>query len=165
MKNVIFDLDMTLVDSSVAESARKQRNWQLVYSLIPNFTLYDGLEEVFSFIRQNGIKVAIVSTAPRSYLERVCQHFDIPADAILGYHDCGKIKPAPDGMLRALEAIGSSANNTVSFGDRAIDIQASNSAGIKSVACLWGSKERYALAAVNPDDTILYPKEIIEIIR
>lgn len=61
MKNVIFDLDMTLVDSSIAESARKQRNWPLVYSMIPSFTLYSGMGEVFDFIRNNNIRVAIVS--------------------------------------------------------------------------------------------------------
>lgn len=165
MKNVIFDLDMTLVDSSIAESARKQRNWQLVYSMIPSFSLYSGLGEVFDFIRNNNIRVAIVSTSPRPYVERICRYFNIPTNAILGYHDCGRIKPAPDGMIRALKEIGSLPQDTVSFGDRAIDIQASNAAGVKSVACLWGTSERFALASSNPSETILSPNEIITLIR
>ena len=37
---LIFDLDMTLVDSSIAETARKNRRWGDVYNLIPQFTLY-----------------------------------------------------------------------------------------------------------------------------
>lgn len=165
MKNAIFDLDMTLVDSSIAESARKQRNWQYVYSLIPSFILYPGMTEVFEFIRNNGIKVAIVSTSPRPYLERVCRHFCIPVDAILGYHDCGRIKPAPDGMLRALTAIRSSADNTVSFGDRAIDIQASNAARVASIACLWGTAEKFALINSCPSATINTPIQIIDYLR
>ena len=165
MKNIIFDLDMTLVDSSIAESARKQRNWPLVYSMIPSFTLYSGMGEVFDFIRNNNIRVAIVSTSPRPYVERVCRYFHIPTNAILGYHDCGRIKPAPDGMIRALKEIGSLPQDTVSFGDRAIDIQASNAAGVKSVACLWGTSERFALAYSNPSETILSPNEIITLIR
>ena len=165
MKNVIFDLDMTLVDSSIAESARKQRNWQLVYSMIPSFSLYSGMGEVFDFIRNNNIRVAIVSTSPRPYVERVCRYFYIPTNAILGYHDCGRIKPAPDGMIRALKEIGSLPQDTVSFGDRAIDIQASNAAGVKSVACLWGTSERFALASSKPSETILSPNEIITLIR
>ena len=165
MKNVIFDLDMTLVDSSIAESARKQRNWQYVYSLIPSFSLYQGMTEVFEFIRNNGVKVAIVSTSPRPYLERVCRYFCIPVDAILGYHDCGRIKPSPEGMLRALSAIGSPAENTVSFGDRAIDIQASNAAKIASIACLWGTAERFALINSCPSATISSPIQIIDYLR
>lgn len=165
MKNVIFDLDMTLVDSSIAELARKQRNWQYVYSMIPDFVLYPGMNEVFEYIRENGIKVAIVSTSPRPYLERVCGFFKIPADAILGYHDCGRIKPAPDGMIRALSLIGSPANNVVSFGDRAIDIQASNTAGIASVACLWGTVESDALIKANPSAIISSTIQIIDYLR
>ena len=165
MKNVIFDLDKTLVDSTIAESALKQRNWQLVYSMIPSFSLYSGMGEVFDFIRNNNIRVAIVSTSPRPYVERICRYFNIPTNAILGYHDCGRIKPAPDGMIRALKEIGSLPQDTVSFGDRAIDIQASNAAGVKSVACLWGTSERFALASSNPSETILSPNEIITLIR
>ena len=165
MCNAIFDLDMTLVDSSIAESARKQRNWQYVYSLIPNFTLYSGINDVFDFIRGNQIKVAIVSTSPRPYVERVCRYFNMPVNVILGYHDCGRIKPAPDGMIKALSAIGASADPTISFGDRAIDIQASNAADIPSVACLWGTKERYALMNAFPSATISSPIQMIDYLK
>ena len=34
-KAVIFDLDLTLVDSSLSESARRIRDWKTVYTLIP----------------------------------------------------------------------------------------------------------------------------------
>lgn len=165
MKNAIFDLDMTLVDSSAAESARRQRNWPYVYSLIPNFILYSGMDEVFKFIRENGIRVAIVSTSPKPYLERVCRAFDIPVNAILGYHDCGRIKPAPDGMVRALSAISSSADEAITFGDRTIDILASNAAGIASVACLWGTSESSALINSCPSYIINTPTQIIDLLK
>ena len=165
MKNAIFDLDMTLVDSSKAESARKQRNWQYVYSLIPSFVLYPGMDDVFKFIRDNGVKVAIVSTSPRPYLERVCRYFNIPADALLGFHDCVRIRPAPDGMIRALSAINSSAEMTVSFGDRAIDIIASNAANVSSVACLWGTAEIDALINSSPSAILSSPIQIIDCLK
>ena len=165
MKSIIFDLDMTLIDSSISESARRKRDWPEVYSLIPMFNLYPGMNEVFTYIRQNRNKVAIVSTAPRPYVERVCRQFNIPYDASFGYHDCGRIKPAPDGMIRALSAIGSLACETFSFGDRVIDIQASNAAGITSIACLWGTKESSALASSHPSYIITSPLEILDIIR
>lgn len=72
-RSVIFDLDLTLVDSSIAEDARKSRNWGLVYSLISKFRMYNAIREVCESIRSNNMKVAIVSTAPRPYLERVCK--------------------------------------------------------------------------------------------
>lgn len=163
MKSIIFDLDLTLIDSSIAEDARRARNWSLVYSLIPSFKVYDGLEKVFEYIRNNNIKVCIVSTAPRPYVEKVVRHFNIPCIYIVGYHDAKPIKPHPAPMLKALELMNETAFNTISFGDRVIDINASNAAGIESIACLWGSKEkqqlmasRYKYAIENPCDIINY---------
>lgn len=160
MKNIIFDLDLTLVDSSIAEVARSRRDWQLVYSLIPRFLLYPGMEDVFQYIRANGIKVAIVSTAPSAYVQKVVNYFKIPVNVIVGYHDALR-KPSPDGMFLAIQRMSTTASNTISFGDRAIDIQASRAAGIRSVACLWGTKEHDALILSNPEITISSPEEIL----
>lgn len=165
MKNIIFDLDLTLVDSSVAESARSQRNWQQTYSLISQFTLYDGLEDVFDTIRSNNIKVCIVSTAPRTYVEKVVLYFKIPCMYVIGYHDAKPIKPHPAPMLKALELMKESENNVISFGDRAIDILASNAARIESVACFWGTKEKNVLLSSGYKHAILSPTEIISLIQ
>ena len=164
MKGIIFDLDLTLVDSTIAEEARSRRDWQRVYSLIPQFKLYPGIESVFEYIRTNRdrVAVAIVSTAPSSYVGRVVNHFNIPVDTIVGYHDAQR-KPSPAGMYLAMQRMGVNASETVSFGDRAIDIHASNAAGIKSVACLWGTKEEVILRASgassfaeSPNDILIY---------
>ncbi|MBO4230577.1 MAG: HAD family hydrolase [Bacteroidales bacterium] len=160
MRSIIFDLDLTLVDSTIAEDARSRRDWPLVYSLIPQFRLYDGVAAVLEHICRNGGRVAIVSTAPSSYVQRVVNYFGIPVDTIVGYHDAAR-KPAPDGMLLALQRLGDTPANAVSFGDRAIDIQASNAAGIRSVACTWGTKERFTLISSHPDAVISSPSQML----
>ena len=163
MRNIIFDLDLTLVDSSIAEEARKGRNWPLVYSLIPRFRLYDGMQEVFDFIRRSGIEAAIVSTSPSVYVKRVVDYFSIPVQIVIGYHDAIR-KPSPDGMRKALDAMGTTPENTISFGDRSIDIIASRAAGIKSVGCLWGTQEQAQLLASRPDLVLHSPSGIIDLI-
>lgn len=45
-------------------------------------------------------------------------------------------------MLKALEFMQIPASKAISFGDRVIDIQASNAAGIESVACFGERKKR-----------------------
>lgn len=47
MNNIIFDFDLTLINRSISDQYRKQRNWKKVFELIPQFTLYDGLNEFF----------------------------------------------------------------------------------------------------------------------
>jgi len=142
VKGVIFDLDLTLVDTTSLERARKLRHWQDAYSLISSTTMYPGIKEVINAIKGKGIKIAIVSSSPRPYVERVVSYHQIPVDYIVGYHDAHPIKPHPAPMLMALSLMNERAENVVSFGDRAIDILASNGAGITSIACLWGTKER-----------------------
>lgn len=165
MKSIIFDLDLTLVDSTIAEADRKERNWNNVYTLIKDFTVYEGLKEVFSLIEKHNIKVAIVSTAPGTYIEKVLQYHKIPFNIIVGYHDAEHIKPHPAQMIKALELLGVNSKDVVSFGDRAIDIEASNTAGIESIACFWGTKEKSLLLASSYNHAIINPKEIITLIR
>lgn len=164
MRNIIFDLDLTLVDSSIAEEARKGRNWPLVYSMIPCFTLYDGMEDVFDFIRESGINTAIVSTAPSVYVKKVIDCFSIPVQTVIGYHDAVR-KPSPDGMLKAMCFMEAVPEDTISFGDKNIDIIASRKAGIKSAGCLWGSKECELLIASHPDYIINKAEDILTLLQ
>lgn len=165
MRKIIFDLDLTLVDTTIVEQARHDRNWQLAYSLIPKCKLYEGMEEVLAIIRNNNINTCIVSTSPRTYVEKVVDYFNLPIQHIVAYHDAKPIKPHPAPMLKALELLGCSAAEAISFGDRVIDIQASNAAGIESVACFWGTKERGELLHSEYVHAIIKPSEILTLIR
>lgn len=164
MRKVIFDLDLTLVDTTIIEQARHDRNWPLAYSLIPKCNLYDGIEKILDVIKKYNIKTAIVSTSPRTYVEKVVEYFNIPINYIVAYHDAKPIKPHPAPMLKALELMECNAKEAISFGDRAIDIQASNAAGIESVACFWGTKEKSELLKSGYSHAIIRTEEILTLI-
>ena len=165
MKSIIFDLDLTLVDTSCLEEYRHARNWQEAYRNIPNTNLYSGISDVLEIIRTNNIKVAIVSTSPRPYIEKIVEYYKIPAKYIVSYHDAKPIKPHPAQMNKALELMGEPASKVISFGDRVIDIQASNAAGIESVACFWGTKEKSEFLRSGYNHAIINPSEILTLIR
>jgi phosphoglycolate phosphatase-like HAD superfamily hydrolase len=61
--------------------------------------------------------------------------------------------------------LGCDAKSAISFGDRVIDIQSSNSAGIESVACFWGTKEKAELMRSGYTHAIVKPNEILSLIR
>lgn len=165
MKNIIFDLDLTLIDTTVLEPLRHARQWQEAYRRIPETIMYEGISQVLEIIRKNNIKAAIVSTSPRPYVEKLAEYYNLPIQHIVSYHDAKPIKPHPASMLKALELMGVKAKETVSFGDRVIDIQASNAAGIESVACFWGTKERSELLRSGYSHAIIKPEEILTLIR
>ena len=160
-KYVIFDLDLTLVDTTLAEPYRSKRDWNGAFSVIPQCTVYEGLNEIFDVIRKFGINTCIVSTSPRPYVERIVSHYQIPARFIVGYHDAHPIKPHPAPMLKALELMNEKAEDVLSFGDRAIDMIAAKKAGIKAIACLWGTKEKSMLLGTAYDQAISSPLEIL----
>ena len=164
-KNIIFDLDLTLVDTTVAEPYRSKRDWNGAYSVLPQCSVYEGLQDIFDAIRKFAIKTCIVSTSPRTYVEKVVQQFNLPINHIVAYHDAKPIKPHPAPMLKALELLGCQAKDAISFGDRAIDILSSNGAGIESVACFWGTKEKAELLRSGYTHSIIKPSEILTLIR
>ena len=164
-KYIIFDLDLTLVDTTLAEPYRSKRDWNGAYSIIPQCNVYDGLEEIFDIIRKYKINTCIVSTSPRPYVEHVVQQFNLPINHIVAYHDAKPTKPHPAPMLKALEMMECDAKSAISFGDRVIDIQSSNAAGIESVACFWGTKEKGELLRSGYTHAIVKPVEILTLIR
>lgn len=163
---LLFDLDQTIIDSSSAEKFRKTGQWSTVYALIPQFKLYPGVMEALQFAKANSLKICIVTSSPSTYCQKVLDHWKIPYDQKVCYHDTSKRKPYPDPLERGLELIECAATkNAISFGDRAIDIQASKAANVISVGCTWGSSELNDLKAAAPDLIIDSPTGLIPIIK
>lgn len=164
-KFIIFDLDQTLVDTTLAEPYRSKRDWNGAFSVLPQCMVYEGLEQVFGIIRKYNIKTCIVSTSPKPYVQKAVELFNIPVDYIVAYHDAKPIKPHPAPMLKALELLQCQPKDAISFGDRVIDIPASNAAGIESIACFWGTKEKNELLHSEYVHAIVKPYEMLTLIR
>ena len=162
VKAIIYDLDQTIIDSQIAEQERRARNWNLVYQKIKNFQIYEGFKEVFEKIRLDGIKVGIVTNSPETYAIKVIDQFGIPCDCLIDFFSVSKRKPNPEPFLKAIELLDVLATDSISFGDRQIDIQASNAAEIISVACTWGTLEYEKLKNSNPTKIISKPIQILQ---
>jgi phosphoglycolate phosphatase-like HAD superfamily hydrolase len=161
---VIFDLDETLVDTTAASTALKEERWSEAESLIPKFTIYDGIREVLKFLNDAKIKFAVVSTSPHEYCRRVLQCADIECNCIVGKED-SEDKPSPEPIQKALQFLGTNGEGVISLGDRVKDIEASKKTGIVTVGCLWGSTEPDKLKAANPDHLIHHPLQAIPIFK
>jgi HAD superfamily hydrolase (TIGR01549 family) len=163
---LLFDLDQTIIDSSSAEKYRKSGQWSTVYALISQFKLYPGVIEAIEFAKKNGLKICIVTSSPSTYCQKVLDHWKIPYDQKVCYHDTSKRKPYPDPLERGMQLIEcAETKNAISFGDRAVDIQASKAAKVMSVGCTWGSTEVNELRSAIPDMIIESPTELIPIIK
>lgn len=145
----IFDLDQTIVDSSIAEGYRKQREWRTVYLLIPQFRVYEGIDEIFEILHEKGERICVVTSSPRNYCEAVLRQFGIRVDGLVCYHDTKLHKPHPDPIIEAVKLLGEDPENVVSVGDEEKDVIASKAAGVISCLALWGSQAGNVNVAVD----------------
>lgn len=162
-KHVIFDVDQTLIDTSMLEPYRQKREWRIVFSLIKNCYLYPNIKNILNCLYENRIKISLVSTAPRHYIEKIAETFGIPYDCIVGYGDA-RLKPSPDPMLLAMSIVNVDAQDTISFGDREIDIISSQKAKITCCACYWGTSEEHKLVNSRADYNLYTPFKINDIL-
>lgn len=148
---VLFDLDLTLVDSSSAEHQRKTKQWAQVYQTIPRFQTYEGMEDLLTLLAANKVPVCVVTTSPSTYCGKVLARFGWKADACVCYHDTREHKPHPAPLLAGLTRLNLRAKDAVAVGDASADVQAAKAAGIYAVAVTWGATDRAGLIASGPD--------------
>src|SRR5437763_1202703 len=103
MAGVLFDLDQTLINSSVAEPLRRQGKWAEVYKLISGFNRYDGIGELLAMLLEREVAIAIVTSSPRSYCAKVIEQHQFLVEKTVCYHDTNLHKPHPAPILKGIE--------------------------------------------------------------
>ena len=150
-KGIIFDLDETIVNSTSLKDYRDSRDWKSCYSNTHLTTIYEGLDNLQTYIRQQNLKVGIVTMSPKSYAKRLLAYHSIHFDNLIAYHDVKKRKPHPEPMIKCAMALGIQPNELISLGDDKRDIESANSAAITSVGVTWGCTSKEELLTANPD--------------
>jgi HAD superfamily hydrolase (TIGR01509 family) len=150
IRAVIFDLDLTLIESSAAETLRRQREWSRVYKMIPKLAPYDGVHDLFAMLKSRDIPIAVVTSSPGTYCTRVLKHWDWPVLRTVCYHDVSRRKPHPEPILKAVADLAVEASETIAVGDTADDVQSARGAKVFSVAAMWGAQDRDAVIAAKP---------------
>jgi HAD superfamily hydrolase (TIGR01509 family) len=162
---VIFDLDLTLIDSNIAEPFRKKRDWSNVYKLIPKFTIYDGILDLLVYLNQQRIPLCLVTSSPRPYCEKVMKHFGLRFNYMVSYHDTNNHKPHPEPIKLAIRHLNIEQKNCYALGDHPNDLEAARAAGTISVGCLWGAHNPELIINSKPDLIFKTPQKALEYFR
>lgn len=111
---------------------------------------YPGVSEVLAALRERGYALG-VATTKRSDMARHlvrAMGLDDAIDHVQGT-DGFPHKPAPDVVLRAVEALGAQGRWMV--GDTTHDIGAGKAAGLRTYAVTWGTHDAERLRSAAPD--------------
>jgi phosphoglycolate phosphatase/pyrophosphatase PpaX len=163
IRAVIFDLDMTLVDSSALEPLRRERRWSEVYRRFDMTHVYPGIKQAIESLRgRPGLRLGVVTSAPRTYADRIIAYHHLGLEVFVGYHDTPNHKPHPAPLLLATQKLGLRPSEVLSVGDEAADIVAARAAGTIAVAAAWGRRGDPPLAQASPDAILHDPIELMQ---
>ena len=134
---------------------------------LDNAFTYDGIKEVVSALKSQGVKLAVCTNKPDLAAVGMVTAFfgEGVFDVIQGAVDGFPKKPDPTVPRIILEKLGVSPSETVWIGDSDVDVFSAHNLGCASVAVTWGFRSRESLEAANPDYIIDLPKEIIKIFK
>ena len=113
--------------------------------------LYPGVMELLTDLKAKGYRLGVVSNKHAPGVQALTAHFfgDL-LDIAVGADESRPRKPAPDGLLYALDRLGVAAEEAWYVGDSAVDVQTAHAAGVKCVAVTWGFQDSDRLIAEQP---------------
>jgi pyrophosphatase PpaX len=112
--------------------------------------------------KQAGRKTALVTSKNHAEIRNTLPRLGILefVDAIVSADDVTNPKPDPEGVLLALDKLGSGANEALFIGDTVHDMRAGKSAVVARCAVTWGAGPRTLLVAEGPEFLCDQPGEL-----
>lgn len=126
---------------------------------------YDKIYEVLVKLKQNGLKLGVVSNKFDSAVKSLCdKFFNGIFDCVIGEMDGIPRKPAPDLLFNAIIDLEVTQKKVLYIGDSDIDIKTADNAGVDYVSVTWGFKDKEFLIKNNSKTIIGKPEEILKLI-
>ncbi|MHB1125406.1 MAG: HAD family hydrolase [Bacillota bacterium] len=116
-------------------------------------SLYPGTAETLELLQQKGMRLGIVTSKGKPGTMRTLDFAGMSRwlDVVITADDVVRHKPEPDPILKALEILGATQEETVYVGDSVFDLVAGQRAGVKIVGVTWGAATAEELSTHNPD--------------
>lgn len=127
---------------------------------------YEGICEMLRTLKEQGRRVAVVSNKYYKSTKELCDLFFPNIDGCMGeMEEIGiRRKPYPDMLLKMMESLGVSADETVYLGDSEVDVEVSRRAGTRCISVSWGLRDRDVLVSAGPDAVADRPCDVVGII-
>lgn len=109
--------------------------------ILPNTTLYPGVMDILQKLKNQGIKIGIVTTKYHYRIDAILNKFNAGGlvDIIVGGDDVKVEKPDPEGLLLAAGELELEKSEVLYVGDSLVDAQTAESAGIDFAGVLTGT--------------------------
>lgn len=126
---------------------------------------YPGIPKLLNALREQGVKIAVVSNKFDAAVKKLCSLYYGSAIAVaIGESADVRKKPAPDSVFRALKELNAQPERALYIGDSDVDIQTAKNSGLTSVGVTWGFRDRELLEREGAQYIIDTPAQLLDII-
>ena len=103
---------------------------------------FDDELRVLKLLKEAGYKLGVVTNKGHKMAQYVLDLLKINdlIDVLVGGGDTKESKPHPEGIYKAMNALGASKEETLYVGDNDIDYTSAFNAGVDSMICTWGPR-------------------------
>jgi len=149
------------------DSAFKKYKQLFAQGCTYNIKLYDGIYDMLKELKNQNLKIAILSNKPHNRAIDVIYSLfgDNFFDIIVGQSENIKKKPAPDGALYIANFFDVDPKECLYIGDTNTDMLTGNSANMYTVGVTWGFRSRKELEENKAWKIIDKPKQLLEIVN
>lgn len=170
MPAVIFDLDETLLDTSMVRADRQAGRWRQLATRLDEVEPYAHTEssvqaaDLPTRVRTMGFQIGILTHSPRWYAERLLDAFGIRYDALITGSDGYAPKPDPSSLRAIAEELGVPIEECIMIGDDAADIEAAQNAAVVCIGVAWSRHAPKSWRRRWPDVAVARPDRLINVL-
>ena len=129
-----------------------------------NVTPYEGIEEVLQKMKEQNIKMAVLSNKPHGQTVKVVEKIfgDSLIEFVQGQQDDIPRKPSPEAVHMILDRFGVSKEECLYVGDSEVDIQTGINAELTTIGVTWGFRGRELLVKAGAKNLIDKAEELLK---
>ena len=127
---------------------------------------YPGIPALLARLKAAGVQLAVFSNKADPLARQVvADYFDTALfDAVRGALPGVPTKPAPQGTLALMQAIGADPAATLYVGDSNVDVDTAHNAGLPCCGVLWGFRTRQELTDAGAEHLAANAEELWNVI-
>lgn len=153
MERAINAYDQELLAKLPFEEVMQEYFKNYKENLTINTYAYNGVKEALYFLKNQGVRLAIVTNKPYDFIAPVLDFIKIKSlfSLWVGADSLPFIKPSAEPLLYVCEKLNISTEKAVMIGDSKNDILAAKKAKITSIGLTYGYNYNEPISRYNPD--------------
>lgn len=142
-----------------------------VNEIYPTVVLYEGVTETLNTLKDNGKKLALLTTSLKPTVQPALEHYNLTNmfEIFLSAEDVKNHKPDPEIINKAIKQLNGKKEQSIIIGDSKSDLSAANNAKIDSILYFPEHNKIFysidTLKTFKPTYTINHFKDILKIIK